>query len=481
MDDSVTYEYLAHREIGREAFKHYDVKTAIDKDGKPVRVGFRYPNGSYKIRLFGTKEMYSKPSPEGESISSAGLFGRDRFETGSHKHVIITEGEYDALAIYSVLKVPCVSVQSSSSAVRDCSADRAFLNSFERVYLAFDGDVHGRDAAAAVYRLFDPDKVYDIRFTKFKDGNDYLLNGERDELAGLYHSAKPYCPENIVSDLASFAEVLGEAPQRGVAFPWKTLDDMALGIHRGQTILVTAPTGIGKTEVMHALEYQLLKETDSNIGAIFLEEDMRRNLQALAGLVLKAPVHLPDSGYTPDQVRTALESLVQKDGRLHIYDHYGSDDPDLLLDAIRYLVSARGCAYVLLDHISMVVSGAAERDERKALDRLMTKLEMMVKELNFCLIVVSHVNNENKTRGSNGINQLAHLRIELSRNPLANDPQLRNMTFLTVSKNRYGRKTGPAGALLFNLDTHSFEEIEYDAAPNVPDGTERLDTRSSVF
>lgn len=460
-DEVVTFEHLAHREIPKSAFKTYDVKTAIDKDGKPIRVGFRYPNGSYKIRLFDQKEFYSKPSPTGESISGAGLFGRDRFEIGSHKYVCITEGEYDALALHSVCGCPVVSVQSSSSAVRDCSNDRAYLNSFERVYLAFDNDVHGREATAAVARLFDYDKVFDIRFTKYKDSNEYLIRGERDELAGLYSSARRYSPENIIGDLSDFREILGQAPTMGVAYPWNTLTDMTYGIRTGETVLLTAPEGIGKTEVMHAIEHKLLAETDWNVGAIFLEEDKRRHLQALAGLVLKAPVHLPDSGYSTDQVRAAVEGLVRTDGRLLVYDHYGSDDPELLLDSIRYLVSARGCRCVLLDHISMVVSGGADRDERKALDRIMTKLEMMVKELDFALIVVSHVNDDGLTRGSRYISKIAHLRIDLKRDVLNADPIMRNTTYLTVSKNRYGRKTGPAGALLFNLDTHSYEEIEY--------------------
>lgn len=471
-DIKYTFEHLAHREISKDAFKVYDVKTAIDPDGKPIRVGFRYPNGSYKIRLFDEKEFFSKPSPTGESISVAGLFGRDRFEAGSHKYVTITEGEYDALALYSVVKAPVLSVQSSSSALRDCSADRAYLNTFERVYLAFDNDVPGREACAAVAKLFDYDKVYHVRFTKHKDANAYLLAGESDELRNLWYNSKRYLPENIISDLGSFKEILGESPKFGVAYPWKTLTDMTYGIRTGETVLITAPEGIGKTEVMHAIEHKLLRETEANVGAIFLEEDKRRHLQALAGLEIGLPVHLPDTDCTQDQVRAAVEALIRKDDRLHIYDHYGSDDPEVLLDAIRFLVSARGCRYVLLDHISMVVSGSADRDERKSLDRIMTKLEMMVKELDFALIVVSHVNDEGMTRGSRYISKIAHLRIDLKRNVLANDPVTRNTTFLTISKNRYGRRTGPAGALLFNLDTHSYEEIAH-ANENYPssDGT----------
>ena len=38
------------------------------------------------------------------------------------------------------------------------------------------------------------------------------------------------------------------------------------------------------------------------------------------------------------------------------------------------------------------------------------------------------------------------------------DPGSRNLTALTVSKNRYSGKTGPAGTLIFNPATFSYKE-----------------------
>src|SRR5258705_12085862 len=52
LPDEFTYEYLPHRGISKATLSKYDVKTKIDKDGKPVETGFRYSNGSYKIRNF---------------------------------------------------------------------------------------------------------------------------------------------------------------------------------------------------------------------------------------------------------------------------------------------------------------------------------------------------------------------------------------------------------------------------------------------
>jgi twinkle protein len=237
------------------------------------------------------------------------------------------------------------------------------------------------------------------------------------------------------------------------------LNYMTYGIRTGESVLITAQEGIGKTEVMHAIEHQLLKETDVPIGAIFLEEPKRRHLQALAGIHLGLPVHLPDSGVDHEQTLKAVQEVVRVDERLHIYSHFGSDDPEVILDTIRFLVSARGCRYILLDHLTMVVSGARGSDERTSLDYLSTRLEMMVKELDFALIVVSHVNDDGLTRGSRNISKIADIRIDLSRDVESPDPVVRRTTHLMISKNRFCGRTGPAGELLFDPVTYTLSEF----------------------
>lgn len=460
LDNNFTYEYLPWREVNKSSFQFYDCLTKISPDGTPLSIGYKYPNGSYKIRRLDQKQFHTSGD-----ISSAGLFGRDKFEAGCAKSVTITEGELDALSLYQVLGSPVVSVQSASSAMRDCSLERSWLNSFERVYLAFDNDKPGRDAVASVAKLFDYNKVFDVRFSKHKDANDYLCAGDVDALRTAWWNSKRYLPENIISDLGTFKEILKEKPEYGIPYPWKQLTDMTYGIRTGETVLITAQEGIGKTEIMHAIEHKLLKESDLSVGAIFLEEPKLRHLQALAGLELECPAHLPDSGCTEAQIADAIQKVVQRDDRLHIYDHYGSDDPELLLDTIRFLVTSRSCRIILLDHITMVVSGGSGKDERRDLDAIMTKLEMMVKELDFALIVVSHVNDIGQTRGSRYISKIAHTRIDVDRDINHPDDRIKNTTTVTISKNRYGRKTGLACKLYFNLDTNSYEELFDEQAP----------------
>lgn len=442
-----TYEYLPHWNISKETFTKYKVKTKIAEDGTPVSVGFIYPNKSIQVRKLAKKEFYT----EGD-YSNAGLFGTDIFEAGCNKSITIAEGAKDALSLYEVLRTPVVSVKSSSTAARDCIADRTYLNSFERIYIAFDADRPGRDALAACARLFDYNKVYVVRYNR-KDANEYLDAGDKDGLKNLWYNARRYLPDNIVSSFSDFKTIIETDVQEGIAYPFPKLNYMTYGIRTSESVLFTAQEGVGKTELMHAIEYQLLRETKDAIAAIFLEETKRRHLQAIAGIEIGKPVHLPDCGVSSDEVYRALQNVVETDDRLHVYGHFGSDDPDVLLDTIRFLVSARNCRYVLLDHITMVVSGLAGEKERTALDYLSTRLEMMVKELDFALLLVSHVNDEGLTRGSRMISKIADIRVDLSRDLMAINADDRNTTYLRVSKNRFGGKTGPADILLFNPKT----------------------------
>jgi twinkle protein len=450
-----SYQFVPFRGIDAEVFRFFDAKTKIDGEGKPVSIGFRYANDSYKIRTLEKKGFYTK----GE-IGKASLYGRDKFAASPRRSITITEGELDALSLYQVLRSPVVSVKSAATAGSDAGMERSWLNEFERIYLAFDGDEAGRRAAKAVAKLFDPNKVFDVRFPggMRKDANDYLRHGEREELAQLWHNARRYLPEQIISTFSEFEQVIKEAPKAGIRYPWPTLTYMTYGIRTSESVLITAQEGVGKTEVMHSILHTLLTETKDAVGSIFLEEPKKRLLQALAGIDLKRPVHLPDSGVTDAATLEAIHRVVQADERLHVYSHFGSDDPEVILDTIRFLVSARMCRYILLDHLTMVVSGLGGDNERVALDYLSTRLEMMVKELDFSLIVVSHVNDNGLTRGSRNISKIADLRIDLTRDIKSDDPIVRRTMHMMVSKNRFCGRTGPAGTLLFDPVTYTLSE-----------------------
>lgn len=454
-DFEYTFQYVPMRGLTAATMEKYDILTKVGPDDRPVAQGYKYPNGAMKIRNLIKKDFRSQGD-----MSTATLFGKDKFNAGSAKAITICEGELDAASVFQLTgsRYPVVSVRSASSARKDCAAEFDYLNSFESIYLCFDNDEPGQRACAEVAGLFNFNKVFHVRLTKYKDANDYLVNGAEKEFLSTWHNAQKFLPEGIISSNAEVLEIFKEEKTTAVAtYPWATLQDLAKGIRYGEVVLLTAMEGVGKTEIFRGLEYHLLQTTEENIGVIHLEEGKRRFYDGLAGYELKTAAH-HDPYLTPEEKFEAFQKAVKRDNRLHFYSHFSSDDPDIILDSIRFMAGACECRFIFLDHITMLVSGTATDDERRLLDYLSTKLAGMVEELDFCLFLISHVNDDGKTRGSRNITKVADLHVQLNRDLESSDPVERNTTRLMVKKNRFAAVTGPAGALLFDIDTYMISE-----------------------
>ena len=160
-------------------------------------------------------------------------------------------------------------------------------------------------------------------------------------------------------------------------------------------------------------------------------------------------------------------------GRLYLFNHFGSNSIETIVNRIRYMGKALECKYIFLDHLSLIVSSQENGDERKALDELMTKLRTTVQELDIALFAVSHLKRPDgraheeggatslaQLRGSGAIAQLSDMVIGAERNGQAEDVVTRNTTRLRVLKSRFSGETGPACSLLFSKETGRLLEVE---------------------
>src|SRR5690606_26455017 len=150
------------------------------------------------------------------------------------------------------------------------------------------------------------------------------------------------------------------------------------------------------------------------------------------GYELSSPIHLPDRGIPNEEIKQHLRSITGRDERVHLYSHFGSDDPDTILSTIRVMAGSCGCRYIFLAHITMVVTGLQGDDERRALDYISTRLAMMVEELDFTLFCISHENDDGLTRGSRNISKVSDLWVQLIRDPTAEIEEERNTTKLLI-------------------------------------------------
>lgn len=456
----LTYEYVPIRGLSKKTLEFFGHKVKVDEDGNPVSIV--YPLGNaVKERVLGPEKKFAY---HGYDENTQPLAGMHLFPAGGSKTVTITEGEDDMAACYEMMgHYPVVSViHGASGAVGDCKKAYKYLDSFDKIYVCFDNDEPGRKAQEQVAKLFNPNKVYIVSLSKHKDARDYLVNKDVDEFKKTWWAARKFIPRQILGTVSEMKTVLMRDPIKSIAsYPFPTLNRMTYGIRPREITLFLAPPKIGKTEIFRAIEYHILKNhEDVNLGIIHLEENEQRTLQGLLTYESKVPIHLPDSGIGKEDQCAILDKLLVRDDRLYVYSHFGSDDPNSILDHIRLMVTVLGCKVIFLDHLSMLVSGIETDDERRKLDYLMTRMSLMVNELDFHLAMICHVNENGGSRGSKAPEQLANTIISLYRDKENQEDDERNSTYLTIRGNRFGAHTGPAGVLKFDPQTFILTEKE---------------------
>jgi twinkle protein len=405
----------------------------------------------------------------------AELFGQYLFPPGSAKQITVVEGEFDAMAAFELLgsRFPVVSVlNGTGTAERDVKANYEYLDSFGTIVFAFDGDEPGLKAAKACGALFKAGKVRIVNLKKHKDANEYLLNNDTKAYGDEWWAGPSLVMDGLKLGSNMWDEIIDRPSYFTTSYPWAGLNHLTYGIRLSELVVITAQTKVGKTSILKELEYKLLTDPELidrkyGVGFLHLEEPNYDTAMGLMSIHANKPLHLPDTEKTEDELRKAYDAVVNSD-RVVIWDHFGSNTVDAVVNKVRHM-AALGCKYIVLDHLSIVVSDQSG-DERKQLDEITTKLKTACMELNIALVCVIHQNRAGEIRGTAGVEQLANITIKLHRDKLDLDPWRRNVTKVVVQDNRFCGRTGPACYLFYNEVTNRLTELTDAEAKKYEDG-----------
>jgi len=384
--------------------------------------------------------------------------------------LIITEGEIDALSVSQVLnhRHPVVSIPNGAQgAANSIKENIDFVESFREVVLCFDNDEPGHQAVEEVSQVITPGKLRVVQLPdRFKDANEVLQAGEGKRLYDWIFKAPAYRPDGIIDGLDLYDDAFVEDPP-GFEIPYPTLNKMFRGLRKGELYMFTAGSGIGKSTLVNEIGYHMLTEHKQRIGVVALEDARRKTVKKYIGMHLNVPFVLGQHGKTKEEIDEAFRQTVGS-GRFFLYDHWGSTGLDNLINKFRYLAVGFKVDWILLDHISIVVSGLDEikESERKMIDKLMTRLRSLVEETGVGILAVVHlsrpVDNNAKSynegrqvtlrslRGSGALEQLSDGVIAMERNQQAEDP---DVATLRVLKNRTIGETGIADTLRYIPET----------------------------
>ena len=456
-DPTITHsEPEEYRQLRMHTITSYEVRTGKGVGDIPKRREYPYP---HKVKYRYLPKDFSKNI----GFTNDHLFGMDKFAPGSHKTITVVEGEDDALAAYQMLgsNPPVVSLPSASISAGLINNCGDYLRSFQEIVVCTDGDDAGRKAAERLATAF-PNRVYlvDLGTDKLKDACDYLKDGKEKEFFRAWNNRKKFVPSGYWNTPDQMVELLNETTTSTFfPTPVEALNDVIHGLPLGHLVVITGPEGQGKTEVMRLFELQMLKEhKDVNIGVLHLEETRKTCLETYACYELRSNVRNPDHTVPRKDINTAIRKLTDNHN-LYFFDFHIDEDPLAILEKVRYLHTACDCKVIFIDPIQQLSYGTRrDQSEEQVLSQISVQLERLANDLDICIVMTTHVNDDGQTRSSRMIGKSASIRIDLKRDHMNTDPDVRNTTYLNVSKNRPTGATGFAGILKFNPSTFTLEE-----------------------
>lgn len=383
-----------------------------------------------------------------------------------YKNSISICGNCDAASIAEVgLHSLSISSGAGDQTQREIEQNLEFLNKFEKIIFVFDSDEVGQKTLDKIVRLFKPGKALKVVLKKFKDANEYLKAGCKDELLEELNNPVMCLPDAIRTPSI---ERLLKPQAKGYDLPFTALNKEIRGIKPGRIYTICAGEGCGKSSFTKEILFSLINTyKDLKVGAIYLEEPIETTANSFTAIDNNVPL------WQLEEDQEALNLLTPKTYDKFIKNHRIEfvDASFMELDGkeleynIRWLAEGLNCPIIVLDHLTMVTYDMGhDSSERKDIDILMKGLRRLTKETNCSILNVCHLKRPSgkegwdqgreisltDLRGSAAIGQLSDVVIGLERN-LQNE-SLKNKTLIKVLKNRIKGSTG-------HIDTLYYDEL----------------------
>ena len=455
---------LKSRGILEDTCKKFNVRY----DSVTRTLKFPYHNGAGRLVAFKARTPDKNFSWTGKNEDHQ-LFGQQLFggAKGNNKTLVITEGEIDALSVWQARpNWPVVSLDNGAAAAkRSLQRQYKFVDRYEEIVLLFDNDEAGKQAAEECAQLFSHHKIFIATINGYKDANEAVVAKDAEAIRQAFWQKKPYSPATVIDGRDLFDLALKPLHNRDADWPIAGLTHITCGLRVGELVTVTAGSGVGKSTFCGEVAQHLVSQ-DEKVGYIALEESLQRTALRLMSVKANKPLHL-NNELPEEELKSAFaESLGT--GQVFLRDGFGSVDPDAILSDCRFMAQAKEVRWIILDHLSILMSGNDTHDERKLIDVTMTKLRSFVEETGIGMILISHLKRPQgdkghedgqqvslgQLRGSHSIVQLSDVVVALERSLSTGQ----NECTIRVLKNRFNGKTGEAAKISYNESTGRMTE-----------------------
>jgi twinkle protein len=473
---------LPSRKLRADSFKYFGCKMELSQqDGvTPAAILFPYAEPgklrAWKLRVLDdSKRMWCIGA-----LKPCMPFGWARAIRSGQRTLYITEGEFDAIALWQVLKdanrntayadnnPAVISLKSGSSSAKALALDlRVEINKhFDEVVLCFDMDEAGQEAATEVCRLCPSWKTATL---PDKDPNDSLINGASKALkaAVVFRAEKP--KNSRILAAASLHDMGRVQAEMGLSTPWDKLTEMSRGFRDGETWYWGAGVKMGKSELVNAIAAHMIKVHGRKVLLAKPEEAPGKSYKLLAGKIAGKIFHDPNIEFDYSAYDSAGEVIGDNAFFLDIYQFL--DWKNLKTD-IEHIVETEGVKDVIIDPITCFTNGMDPSTANTFLLGLASEAAALAKDLNILIHMFCHLNTpdgtpherggevfSNQFAGSRGMMRSCNYMIAMEGNK---DPALsieeRNFRQLKMLEDREFGVTGILD-LRWDYKTGLFEEL----------------------
>jgi twinkle protein len=445
----------------------YGVRHSVNGEtGEPETIYYPYYDGKnvvgYKVRKL--------PKDFDAAVGKIGgeLFGQ-QLSSATTSYCILTEGEEDAMAAKQMIggaKVDVFSLPNGAKGVKSIHKHYDLFDGYKRVYLCFDADADGAECTQEHgdwLSTITETRWIDLDPAIGKDASDYLAKGKAAEFRQAIKDAQVYEPEGVVNGTDIPIEDLRQPMPEGYVIPFPGLHEKLHGLRKGEIVTVCAGSGIGKSTMVREMTLSLI-EQGLSVANIALEDQMSVAAQALIALDMSIPLPIFRMKLPPLAEMQPSYDKVVANGNTFFYKHFAGITSDSLMNKLKYYASSKKVDFIILDHLSLVISASQTNNERQAIDQLMTQLAKLVVETGVGLIQIVHLKRTNgdksyahggeveltDLRGSAALEQLSWAVVGLERDQQGDD---RDFSKVRVLKNRTWGFTGLADHLKFDATT----------------------------
>ncbi|XP_049848452.1 twinkle mtDNA helicase-like [Schistocerca gregaria] len=374
------------------------------------------------------------------------------------KSIIITEGEFDAMAVYQATGLPAISLPAGANCLPIELLEQ--LERFEKIWIWMDDDVVGQQGAQKCAKKLGVERCSIVQ-TRLglkdgpKDANDALRQGL--DLKILLSQAKPLPHKEIVS----FSE-LREQVYREIANPdqvagikstsFPNLSKLLKGHRKGELTIFSGPTGIGKTTLLAQLSLDYVMQGIPTLWGSFELHNVRLAKKLLNQFAKKSL----------EKNIQEFELIADKFQELPIYfmRFHGSTELDQVLDAMEYALYVYDVEHVVIDNLQFMTPMVTGRgfDKFEQLDFAISKLRNFSTSKNVHISLIIHPRKEDSGHALSTNSVFGSAKATQEADNVIMIQHGKFYRYLEVTKNRFSGDLGKV-AYKYNSSENTFVEM----------------------